>query len=82
MASKLTLNIDPKVVEAAKKYSEKKGVSISKLVEQYLRKITGKQSVRRSEKTSLMKLKGILGKIPADFNIENERFKYLSQKHK
>lgn len=66
---KLTLNLDSKVIEAAKKYSEKKG--FSKLVEDYFKKITRGNQPKKNSKNSLMSLKGILGKVPADFDYKN-----------
>jgi hypothetical protein len=40
MATKLTLSVDPSVVEAAKQYAAVSGTSISRLVENYLIAIT------------------------------------------
>ncbi len=34
--SKLTLSVDPRVVERAKRYAARRGISVSKLVERYL----------------------------------------------
>lgn len=82
MATKLTLSLDSKVIEAAKRYSEKKGTSISKMVEEYLRRITLSDHKKKITKNSLMDLKGILGKVPPDFDFKEERFKYLMEKYK
>ena len=40
MTTKLTLSINAKVIDEAKKFSRKKGISISKLVEGYLQQIS------------------------------------------
>ena len=40
MATKLTLSVDPFVVEAAKRYAAASGTSVSQLVENYLSAIT------------------------------------------
>ena len=82
MASKLTLSIDSKVIEAAKKFSARTDTSISKMVEDYLRNLTLSDHKKRSTRNSLMQLKGILGKVPKDFDFEEERFKYLTEKYK
>lgn len=82
MGKKLTLSLDSKVIEAAKKYSEKKGTSISKLVEDYLKKITRGNQSKKSSKNSLMSLKGILGKVPGDFDYKTVRDEYLIEKYK
>lgn len=82
MARKLTLSLDEKVIAAAKRYSEKKGISISKLVEEYLRKIMLSNQKKRQARSSLTAIKGILGKVPSDFDYKAERDKYLAGKYK
>ncbi len=79
MATKLTLSIDPKVIERAKKYSEQKGVSLSKLIEEYLQKITG--SAKRKSKRSILELRGIGGPLPADFDHKKAVRDYVYEKH-
>lgn len=39
MATKLTLTLNDKVIESAKKYSKKNNISLSKLVEYYFKNI-------------------------------------------
>lgn len=80
MATKLTLSLDPKVIEAAKKYSSEKGTSLSKLVEDYLRQLY--PSKAKKKKGSILELKGILGPVPKDFDYREERYKYLMEKYK
>ncbi len=46
MATKLTLSVDPAVVDAAKKYAAANGKSVSQLVEAYLAAITRAASER------------------------------------
>lgn len=82
MGKKLTLSLDSKVIEAAKKYSEKKGTSISRLVEDYLKKITQGGQSKKTSKTPLMSIKGIFGKVPADFDYKSARNEYLTEKYK
>jgi len=79
MTTKLTLSLDSKVIESAKKFSKQKGKSLSKLIEDYLVGITSKE---RKRKSSIMELKGILGKVPPDIDYNEERYKYLMEKHK
>ena len=82
MATKLTLSVNPQVVERAKEYARKKGISISKIVEDYLSKITSVHFKSKSKTiSSLMKLRGILGPVPDDFDYKNEIADYLSKKH-
>ncbi len=44
MANKLTINVDPRVVAAAKKYAAASGRSVSQLVESYLAALTAPSS--------------------------------------
>lgn len=80
MNIKLTLSLDSKVIESAKRQSRKKGVSLSKLVEEYLREFSSSRSPKQ-RKESAMELIGIAGKIPDDFDYDKELFKILSEKH-
>jgi hypothetical protein len=80
MTTKLTLSLDSRVIERAKRYSQKKGTSLSKLVEAFLERLTS--SPARQPKRSIMELKGIGGKVPADFDYKEERYKYLMKKYK
>jgi predicted transcriptional regulator len=50
MSTKLTLNIDEKVIDRAKKYARRHKVSVSKIVENYLGSISTEQN--KSEKIS------------------------------
>ena len=45
MNVKLTLNLDAKVIEMAKKYALENGVSLSEVVEEYLKKLTPSKPV-------------------------------------
>jgi len=42
MDAKLTLSFDASVIESAKKFAEKQGISLSRLIEVMLRKATAK----------------------------------------
>ncbi len=81
MATKLTLSLDGKVIERAKRYSQKKGTSLSKLVEDYFNKLTQGTNVQKKI-SSLQELKGIGGPAPKDFDYKEERYKYLMEKYK
>ncbi len=80
MNTKLTLSLDAKAIELAKKYSKRKGISVSKMVENYFRDIS--LSLVKNKKESLMDLKGILGSVPDDYDYRKERDEYLKEKHK
>lgn len=80
MSTKLTLSLDSKVIERAKRYSDRKGLSLSKIIEDYLRKLT--QSEKKSPKKSKVdKLAGILGPVPDDFNYKDELIDIIKEKH-
>ena len=81
MNAKLTLSLDEKILEAAEKYSSEKGVSLSEVVEDYLKKLSPSKP-KVEKKSSVLELKGILGKVPEDFDYREERYKYLMEKHK
>lgn len=81
MNAKLTLSLDEKILEAAEKYSSEKGVSLSEVVEDYLKKLSPSKS-KVEKKSSVLELKGILGKVPEDFDYREERYKYLMERHK
>lgn len=44
---KLTLSVDPKVVDAAKQYAGEQGTSVSQLVEQFLAAISSREEESR-----------------------------------
>jgi hypothetical protein len=69
---KLTLSIDPKVTAAAKKYAQKKGVSLSKLVEEYFPK---------KSKDALKGIHGAMGSMPSDSDYKKEIGNYVLEKH-
>jgi hypothetical protein len=79
MNTKLTLSMNSKTIELAKKYAEKKGVSLSRLVEEYFGKITSPR-LSKTQK-SLMELKGILGSVPPDFDYKKAVRDHVYEKH-
>jgi hypothetical protein len=81
MQSRLTLSLDSKVIDEAKKTSKRKGLSLSKIVENYLRDFSSPPAKKVSSKASIMELKGILGKVPKDFDYKEELYKILEEKH-
>lgn len=53
--SKLTLSVDPAVVQRAKRYAERRGTSVSALVEQYLDLVTRAGPTDDGEPTPLLR---------------------------
>jgi len=79
MNTKLTLSIDTKVIASAKKYSKKRGSSLSKIIEEYLLRIT--RPDRNSKNSRVPELRGLLGTLPENFDYDQERLMYLKEKH-
>ncbi len=78
MTTKLTLSIDDEKVKRIKRYSKEKGISISKIVEKHINKITSKNE---HEKLDIMKLKGAFGKAPKNFDWKETKTMYLLRKY-
>jgi Family of unknown function (DUF6364) len=79
MTTKLTLNLDSKVIGEAKRFAKKRGTSLSRLVEDHLRKTV---TIKKPEKKrSIKELSGILGPVPANFNYKEAVADYLIEKH-
>lgn len=81
MTTKLTLTIEEKVISSAKKYAQKKGKSLSHLVENYLKSISGKEITSPAISPKVSKLMGVM-KLPNDFDYKTELTNALSKKYK
>ncbi|MDR3713071.1 MAG: DUF6364 family protein [Puia sp.] len=68
MTTKLTLTLDDKVIQVAKRYAKAKGRSVSELVESYFKSITELNGDQSDELTS--SVKSLMGsfKAPKDFD--------------
>ena len=82
MTTKLTLTIEDKVIDSAKKYAQKKGKSLSHLVENYLKSISTNTKENKEEVISpkVLKLMGVI-KLPKDFDYKAELGNALAKKH-
>ena len=80
MTNKLTLTIEKKVIESAKKYASQRGKSLSHLVENYLKSISSKETSDDELSPKVKKLMGVI-KLPDDFNYKTELGNALSKKH-
>jgi hypothetical protein len=79
MITKLTLTIEEEVISSAKKYAQKKGKSLSNLVENYLKSIGSKETDINTLSPKVTKLMGII-KLPEDFNYKDQLGDLLSKK--
>ena len=76
MTTKLTLSIDTRVIDEAKKFSRKKGISISKLVEGYLQQIS--KSDKNPQKYLVDEMIGVI----SDNTITADNWKDLRNVHR
>lgn len=60
MPVKLTLSVEKSVIERAKRFSRRQNKSLSKLVEGYLRKLTGEQSGQEEITPKVAALSGVI----------------------
>ncbi len=81
MTTKLTLTIEDKVIDSAKKYAKQKGKSLSHLVENYLKSIAVKESDKDEISPKVLKLMGSV-KLPEDFDYKTSLSSAIAQKHK
>jgi hypothetical protein len=83
MDKKLTLSLNQRVIEKAKKYAKLHRTSLSKMIEAYFDSLTSKQEEEDEIKTTPLveSLCGVI-QLPEDFNYKKERTKYLLEKHK
>ncbi|MEO6232329.1 MAG: DUF6364 family protein [Ferruginibacter sp.] len=81
MNTKLTLIIEEKVINSAKQYAQKKGKSLSHIVENYLISITSKEINDEAISPKVLKLMGVI-KLPEDFNYKKELGTIISRKYK
>ncbi len=82
MNTKLTLTIEKDVLKIAKEYAKEKGLSLSEMVENYL-KFVSLHRVNIEEKElspRVRKLRGIL-KVDKDFNYKETLTDELSKKY-
>lgn len=81
MTTKLTLTIEEKVIDAAKRYAQKKGKSLSHLVENYLKSITSETRAKEENiSPKVLKLMGVI-KLPKNFNYKTELGNVLAKKY-
>lgn len=60
METKLTLRMDDKLITRAKRYAQKHGISLSKLVADYFQMISGEKKHEVDRSTILAEITGVL----------------------
>jgi hypothetical protein len=81
MTTKLTLTMEDRVIDSAKKYARKKGRSLSDIVENYLKSITTHDETTEVLSPKVTKLMGAI-KLPEDFDYKKELGNALVKKYK
>ena len=81
MDTKLTLKLEQNIIEKAKDYAKSHRTSLSKIIENYLQKITN-DNEEKDKITPLVKsLSGIID-LPKDFDLKKEYSDFLVNKYK
>lgn len=80
MTTKLTLTLEEKVINSAKKYASRRGKSLSKIVEGYLKTISLNDSSEKKLLPKVAKLKGII-QLSKDFDYKKELGKAIAAKY-
>jgi len=60
MTTKLTLRLDQTVIKKAKKTAKKRGVSLSRMVEDYFKSVARQQEEQTTESPVLSEIAGVL----------------------
>ena len=80
MTTKLTLSVDDEVVKQAKRIAAEQGVSLSKLVEGFLRNLSSEHTSTDDMNPVLKKLSGSV-QVPPDFDYRKELEEALVDKY-
>lgn len=80
MNTKLTLTIESGVIEKAKEYAASRGRSLSDIIENYLKLVTGDAAGEEDVTPLVQSLKGAF-RLPDDFNEKDELRDALSRKY-
>jgi len=81
MNTKLTLKLNKRVIERAKRYAQKNNKSLSVMVENYFKTISDKENINDIEiSPNVLELSGII-KIPDNLNLKNIYGKHLEEKY-
>jgi uncharacterized protein (DUF3820 family) len=80
MTTKLTLTIEQDVIRTAKSYAQKKGRSLSDLVENYLKTLASKDNQSEELSPRVRRLVGAV-KLSKDFNYKQALQGGIQKKH-
>lgn len=81
MIAKLTLRLDKNTVEKAREYARENHVSLSALIENFLKSLPIEKNGPETEFSPIVKeLSGII-ELPEDFDMEASYTRYLMEKY-
>ena len=81
MNIKLTLKLEQDIIEKAKDYAKSRSTSLSKIVENYLQKITNDTEIREKITPLVKSLSGIID-LPENFDHKKGYADFLKNKYK
>ncbi len=82
MDKKLTLSLNGTVIDKAKEYAQSNGVSLSRMIENYLALLTNtEENEEEVFSPTVNRLVGSLT-LPDDFSFKSDYTDYLSEKYK
>lgn len=80
MITKLTLTVEESVIISAKKYAKKRGKSLSNLVENYLKSLSGNESSDRKLSPKVRSLMGVI-QLPESYDYKKSLKTAINKKH-
>jgi len=81
MTTKLTLTMEDTVINSAKKYARDNGLSLSDIVENYLKSVAVPEEEPLELSPRVTRLVGVI-KLPEDFDYKKELGDALAEKYK
>ena len=81
MDKKLTLSLDKSIIESAKKYAKSNNISLSKLIESYLKSLTKRKNSQANITPLVESLSGVIS-LDEDFDVKDAYADYLIEKYK
>ena len=82
MTTKLTLRLDEKMIKKAKETARSKGVSLSRIVEDYFRSLTVRKEKEAPESPVLSEISGVLSAGTGTKKLRAEYRKHLQEKYR
>jgi hypothetical protein len=80
MTTKLTLTVEESVISSAKKYAQKRGKSLSNLVENYLKSLSGNESKETKLSPKIKSMMGVIT-LPENYDYKKSLRSAINKKH-